>query len=45
VALHFTPESDGGGHVRFAEPQRGLAQGQILAFYQGPRLIGGGIYA
>jgi tRNA-specific 2-thiouridylase len=26
-------------------PQRGLAQGQILAFYQGERLIGGGIYA
>ncbi len=45
VALHFTPESEGSGHVRFAEPQRGLAQGQILAFYQGPRLIGGGVYA
>jgi tRNA-specific 2-thiouridylase len=45
VSLHFTPESEGSGHARFAEPQRGLAQGQILAFYQGPRLIGGGVYA
>jgi tRNA-specific 2-thiouridylase len=45
VALHFAPEAEDGGLVRFAVPQRGLAQGQILAFYQGERLIGGGIYA
>jgi tRNA-specific 2-thiouridylase len=30
--------------VRFAEPQRGLASGQVLAFYEGERLLGGGIY-
>lgn len=30
--------------VRFAVPQRALAPGQIIAFYQNFRLIGGGIY-
>jgi tRNA-specific 2-thiouridylase len=30
--------------VRFTEPQRGLASGQILAFYDGERLLGGGVY-
>jgi tRNA-uridine 2-sulfurtransferase len=30
--------------VRFREPQRGLASGQVLAFYDGERLLGGGIY-
>ena len=31
--------------VRFSEPQRGLASGQIIAFYEGERLLGGGVYA
>jgi tRNA-specific 2-thiouridylase len=31
--------------ARFAEPQRGLASGQIVAFYDGERLLGGGVYA
>ena len=31
--------------VRFTEPQRGLASGQIIAFYDGERLLGGGVYA
>jgi tRNA-specific 2-thiouridylase len=30
--------------VIFESPQRGLASGQILAFYEGERLLGGGIY-
>ena len=30
--------------VEFAEPQRALALGQILAFYRGDELIGGGTY-
>lgn len=45
VSLHFAPESPDAGDVHFDVPQRGLARGQILAFYQGQRLIGGGIYA
>ena len=45
VALAFTPEADGhSAHVTFDEPQRGLASGQILAFYEGERLLGGGVY-
>jgi tRNA-specific 2-thiouridylase len=43
VALEFTPET-GGAHIRFDEPQRGLASGQVLALYEGERLLGGGIY-
>jgi tRNA-uridine 2-sulfurtransferase len=31
--------------VRFETPQRGLASGQIIAFYEGERLLGGGVYA
>ncbi len=31
--------------VIFAEPQRGLAAGQIFAVHDGPRLLGGGVYA
>jgi tRNA-specific 2-thiouridylase len=45
VPLRFAPESADAGEVHFDVPQRGLARGQILAFYQGQRLIGGGIYA
>jgi len=45
VALQVTPESGGFGEVRFDRPQRGLARGQVLALYQGQRLVGGGIYS
>jgi tRNA-specific 2-thiouridylase len=44
VALEFNPEADGTARVTFREPQRGLASGQILAFYEGERLLGGGVY-
>jgi len=44
VALEFKPEGGSTATVRFAEPQRGLASGQILAFYKGERLLGGGVY-
>jgi len=45
VPLEFFPEGGGTALVRFRDPQRGLASGQILAFYDGERLLGGGIYA
>ena len=45
VALTFFPEGGGTARVTFATPQRGLASGQILAFYDGERLLGGGIYS
>lgn len=44
VPLHFTPGPNHTAHIRFDHPQRGLAAGQILALYDGERLLGGGIY-
>ncbi|HEX2853156.1 MAG TPA: tRNA 2-thiouridine(34) synthase MnmA [Opitutaceae bacterium] len=44
VALEFIPEGENSALVKFREPQRGLASGQILAFYDGERLLGGGVY-
>lgn len=44
VALEFTPESGGTALITFREPQRALASGQILALYDGERLLGGGVY-
>ncbi len=45
VPLLFTPTGPDSARILFREPQRGLAAGQILALYDGPRLIGGGVYA
>jgi tRNA-specific 2-thiouridylase len=45
VPLEFIPEDGGRARVEFREPQRGLASGQVLAFYDGERLLGGGVYA
>jgi tRNA-specific 2-thiouridylase len=45
IPITFTPQGDGTARIRFEEPQRALASGQILALYDGPRLLGGGIYA
>ena len=44
VPLEFIPETGGAALIRFQSPQRGLASGQILAFYDGPQLLGGGVY-
>jgi len=46
VPLEFFPEEDGRGSARvvFRDPQRALASGQILAFYDGEKLLGGGVY-
>ena len=40
----FAPEEGGTARVTFADPQRGLASGQVLAFYDGERLLGAGVY-
>ncbi|HEU5079533.1 MAG TPA: tRNA 2-thiouridine(34) synthase MnmA [Opitutaceae bacterium] len=47
VPLEFEPGDSEGGTalIRFREPQRALASGQVLALYEGERLLGGGIYA
>lgn len=46
IPLTFTPTPDtpGSAIITFRTPQRGLAAGQILALYDGNRLLGGGIY-
>ena len=35
---------DGKAKITFAEPQRALTPGQVLAIYDGEQLIGSGIY-
>jgi tRNA-specific 2-thiouridylase len=45
VALTFEPDGAGTARVRFSSAQRALAPGQVLALYDGDRLLGGGIYA
>jgi tRNA-specific 2-thiouridylase len=44
VPLTFVPQSPHSAVIRFHHPQRALASGQILALYEGERLLGGGIY-
>ncbi|MDB2499723.1 tRNA 2-thiouridine(34) synthase MnmA [bacterium] len=41
--IEVIPEADK-LRVRFKEPQRALTPGQIIAFYEGERLLGGGVY-
>jgi tRNA-specific 2-thiouridylase len=45
VPIRFVPEGGGTALVRFGSPQRALAAGQVLALYDGARLLGGGVYA
>lgn len=42
--VEVTPRDDGRLHVRFLKPQRALSPGQICAFYEGGRLLGGGVF-
>jgi tRNA-specific 2-thiouridylase len=44
VALEFEPDGGDSAIIRFHQPQRALASGQILALYAGERLLGGGVY-
>jgi tRNA-specific 2-thiouridylase len=38
------PDEPFTAQIKFAHPQRALAAGQILALYDGPRLLGGGVF-
>jgi tRNA-specific 2-thiouridylase len=38
------PCGDGKVALRFEHPQRAIAPGQICAFYEGGRLLGGGVF-
>ncbi|MBO7520955.1 MAG: tRNA 2-thiouridine(34) synthase MnmA [Opitutales bacterium] len=44
VKSRFIPLDGGGAIVEFAEPQRAIASGQVLALYSGNVLLGGAIY-
>ncbi len=45
VAIEFIPDPEGNtALIRFDTPQRALAAGQIMAVYEGARLLGGGVY-
>ena len=43
--LKFRSLGEGRAEIVFREKQRALAPGQVLAFYDGERLLGGGTYA
>jgi tRNA-specific 2-thiouridylase len=45
VAIEFVPAGDGTAAVRFEQPQRALAPGQIMALYRGEELLGGAVFA
>jgi tRNA-specific 2-thiouridylase len=45
VAIDFTPGPDGTAHVKFTQPQRALAPGQIMALHDGEQLLGGAVFA
>jgi tRNA-uridine 2-sulfurtransferase len=45
VPIEFTPQDESTALIRFKDPQRALASGQILALYEGERLVGGGVYS
>ena len=44
VGVRVVPQAGGGMEVRFDEPQRALAVGQICALYDGEILLGGGVF-
>ncbi len=44
VAVEAEPVENGGVILTFAIPQRALTPGQICAFYDGERLLGGGVF-
>ena len=50
VAIEFSPaeavapNGPSEAYIKFAQPQRALASGQIMALYDGERLLGGGVF-
>ena len=43
-AITYTPLGNNRAKVTFAEPQRALSSGQVLALYDNDKLLGGGFY-
>ncbi|MFT5857860.1 MAG: tRNA-specific 2-thiouridylase, partial [Verrucomicrobiales bacterium] len=42
--ITFAPDDEDGAEIVFERPRRALTPGQICAFYEGDRLIGGGFF-
>ena len=42
--ITFTPQGNNCACINFESPQRALAKGQVLALYEGDRLLGGGFF-
>jgi tRNA-specific 2-thiouridylase len=42
--IHYEPSGPDSARIIFSEPQRALASGQVLALYEGEKLLGGGFY-
>ena len=45
VLIEFAPGPDRTAAIRFGQPQRALASGQIMALYDGEQLVGGAVFA
>ncbi len=45
VPILYAPTGDNTAEITFDEPQRALALGQVVALYDGERLLGGGVYS
>ncbi len=45
VPIMYSPDNDNTAVISFDEPQRALALGQVIALYDGERLLGGGVYS
>lgn len=45
VEIDFIPNGDDTAFIKFDQPQRALASGQIMAFYRGAELLGGAVFA
>jgi len=45
VFIEFTPGPDHTASIKFEQPQRALASGQIMALYDGEKLLGGAVFA
>lgn len=45
IPIAYRKVNDDKAQITFKEPQRALALGQVMALYDGPKLLGGAIYA
>ena len=46
VFIEFIPDAtNASAHIKFEQPQRALASGQILALYDGEQLLGGAVFS